>query len=486
MSVISREIISDNFVGINLPNRDQYTKQQLCDQIDKWKYFLINDCNAKKGDKILIGVTFISVNFLALCFACFELSLVLIIADEDPVRIVAGNKIVNPKIDNFMPLDILIWGKLPPVHESHPFYAKYNFYKQNSKIYREISDFKNYVFPDDLSQVSKIRPEKTDIFMATTSSGSTGTAKVVKHTHEFFYKLCIRNSNRFKGNAIHIQNMHHGSSLSVFYLPSLISADITKHYFMTCSIDEVPEFVSSINGLDLNHISFPYGVFVSKFFTELKDQNIKFPDLRISVLSYISAEGKHFIEQGYIKEIESIFGSNETAGPVFLSTLTKNNIDTYNSKEFYVVDDFYGINLSGENLEVTLPVYNTTIRTNDLFKVDAEVYTHLGRSDLIRINDIPINLNSLDHFCKKHDNHILLVTDDVENKIYLLIQKNSPYDSGTESINKLINRLNLMLFNSFNSDRVVIDKYVVEDAAKFISGIKLDNELIREYFRNHV
>ena len=486
MSVISREIISDNFLGIDLLSGEKYDKDRLCLVIDRWKYYLINECNAKKGDKIIITDD-ISVNFLALCFACFELSLVSVIAHEEPVHLLAGHKIVNPKLLNFLPMDITVLGRnMDNLNKEDPFFIKCNFFKENSVISTTTHDFREYNFPEDLGEVSKIRPDENDILMLTTSSGSTGTAKVVQHTHKFFYELCKRNSERFAGNVAHIQNLHHGSSLSVFYLPSLFSDSVTTHYFLSCSPTGARRFVEYTREIDLNHISFPYTLYANNFFSAMEEKNVRFPNLRVSLLSYIPKDNLKYIREEYISEIESIFGSNETAGPVFLSTVNKANLESYDSTKFYKYDEFYHIELEDNNLKVSLPVYNLAVRTNDLFDLKDGFYKHLGRSDLLRINDVVVNLNSIDVICKNLDNNILIVTDTIENKLYLLIQKNSNLDGNITEIEKLVSQINNKLFETFNSDRVVIDKYLIEDVSKFITGIKIDRELIREYFRNHV
>lgn len=481
MNVISREIVSDNFVGINLPEGDAYNKQQLCGKIDQWKYFLTKQCGAKNGNKILVGVSRISVDFLALCFACFELSLAIVIADEDPERIVGGNRIVNPKIASLMPFDILIWDDINL--NLLPVTNKFHYYRKNCKAFCTIGDFRKFEYPENLDDVSNIRPSETDVLMITTSSGSTGTAKNIQHKHNFFYELCIRNSSQFQGNVVHIRNMHHGSSLSVFYLPSLVCDNVDAHYFFGCDRRNVDLFVKHSRSIDLNHLSLPYIRFAEDFLAVLKKQNVKFPNLRLSLLTYIPTECKEFIKQGYIKEVESIFGSNETAGPVFLSTLNLDNIDDYNSSQFYKLDDFYGIELNNNNLEVTLPVYDTTICTEDVFEMNGIFYTHKGRSNLIRINDVEINLNRIEDICKKYNNNVVLITDDIENKMYLLIQKNSLFDN-PNSISEITQYVNDSL--RLISDRLRVDKYLVEDFIKFISGIKLDKELIREYFRTYV
>lgn len=487
MTVISRDMISDNFIGINLPDNDAYNKDQLCEKIDRWKYFLVEKCSAKKGDKILIGILTITVDFLALCFAAFELSLVIVIADQEPIREIGDQKIVNPKVSCLMPVDIIIWEKIIE-NGTDSVSKKFDYFKQNCKNYYLLQEFYDTEFPDDLAAISNIRPQETDILMLTTTSGSTGTAKVVEHTHEFFYKLCKRNSVAFSGNVIHCKNMHHGSSLSVFYLPSLASNSVTANYFLSLPNHEEPlveDFIQKIKHIDLNHISIPYMKYLDSLFDALNSAGIKFPNLTVSLLTYIPSYCKKYIEQGFIKQVESIFGSNETAGPVFLSKMTRDNLLDFDSKHFYNPDDFYGIELIDKELNVTLPVYEKTIKTNDLFDRNENNYVHVGRSDLVRINDVIINFNFFVELGESYSNQILLVTDAVENKIYLVVQKNSLLHRSME-ISELIKQLNNKMRTYYSTDRLEIDKYIIEDFSMFLSGIKIDRELVREYFRNYV
>lgn len=496
MSVISREIISDNFIGVNLPENSSYNKEQLSKQIDKWKYFLLNKCYAKKGDKILIGVVTISVDFLALCFASFELSLVIVIADEDPRRSIFNKTIVNPKMAELLPLDILIWqtwyadqSDSESDNDMRKYSSKIAFYKENAKFDVNLDEFDSTDFPEDLSEISAIRPDEDDILMLTTSSGTTGTAKVVKHTHKFFKRLCRRNSENFAGEVVHCKNMHHGSSLTVFYLPSLMSDAVTTHYFISCHADNGNAdlyniFVRQIAGIDLNHITFPYIKIFNGVVAACEEQKIKFPNLRVSLLSYVPAIGKQYVRDSYVKEIQSIFGSNETAGPLFLSTLSMNNIDEYDSKQFIKVDDFYDMQIEDGALTVTMPVYDSKIKTNDVFMISGDQYTHRGRSDLIRINDIVIDFNFLNDICKQYDEQIMIVTDDVENKIYLILDKKYPIL--TANVEGIIDYINKKLRIYYSTDRLQIDKYAIEDFNAFLSGVKLDRELMREYFRQHV
>jgi hypothetical protein len=487
MGVISRDIISENFVGINLKDGAEYDKAKLGTQIDKWKYFLVNNCDAKRGDKILIGLVDISVDFVALCFAAFELTLVIVIADQEPIIEIGTKNLVNPKVSCLMPIDILIWEEVIE-NGFDPLSKKLHYFKENCKQFQLLENFYTTEFPEDLTDVSHIKPNETDILMLTTTSGSTGTAKIVGHTHDFFYNLCKRNSNAFAGTVIHTKNMHHGSSLSVFYLPSLASDSVTTNYFLSLPSHEEPlvkKFIYQIEDLDLNHISIPYIKYLDSLFDAIDSSGAKFPNLTVSLLTYIPSYCRKYIEEGSIKQVESIFGSNETAGPVFMSKMNHDTLHDFDSRKFYAPDNFYHIELINKELNVTLPIYQKTIKTNDLFETDGENYLHIGRSDLVRINDVIVNFNFFVELCESYSNQIVLVTDAMENKIYLVIQKNSTLHRSM-GVSELIEQLNNKIRSYYSTDRLEVNKYLIEDFSVFLNGIKMDRELVRGYFRNYV
>jgi hypothetical protein len=129
-------------------------------------------------------------------------------------------------------------------------------------------------------------------------------------------------------------------------------------------------------------------------------------------------------------------------------------------------------------------VYGTTIKTNDVFTVDDEQYTHQGRSDLIRINDVTIDINFFNAICQEYNDHIILLTDTTENKIYLLIDKK--YPALYANLDSIINHINKKIRRYYSTNRLQIDKHIIEDFNDFLSGVKVDRELIRVYFRQHV
>jgi hypothetical protein len=334
---------------------------------------------------------------------------------------------------------------------------------------------------EDFETAKNIFPKPSDILMRCTSSGTTGTPKIIEHSHEFLYKVSIRNSIRFSGQCLHSRNLNHGSSLAVYLLPVFASPAVTEHLFF-----EAPSLVDP-KKLDyfltilkkfadtLEYMIFPYPNHINDFINGCKERNIVWPKLNVQTLSYIQDHTKVGIIEGIFKSVTSIFGSNETSGPVFLAQIEKGTIGR-SSGWFKKVDDFYGIRLdSKQMLHVTLPVYNTEIVTNDRFKRRSKFYEHSGRSDLAKINGNIVDLQLINDLNSKNPQANILL-DPIKNSIYLTFwnSKDEKLESEyTDFFNKTFNGVN-------------INKTAILDKSSFESGVKIDNELLREYFRKHV
>jgi hypothetical protein len=216
----------------------------------------------------------------------------------------------------------------------------------------------------------------------------------------------------------------------------------------------------------------PYPHFINRFLNENLDS---FSELTLYTLSTIKREWIPFVKEKKIKDIISIFGSNETSGPVLINKASDPKF--YESK-YKAIDDFYNIKLSenGEFL-ITLPFYNKTINTNDTFKYNNNNYYHMGRSDLIRINGLAIDILNYQTIAK----NILdcdMVFDSMHNDIYLAVWRNYA------DINNKVKMIDARLREE-SKDTHFISNFDVLNYEKFVSGVKLDQELLRDYFRNY-
>jgi len=481
--MITRDIISNNFKGINLRGtKEPFTKSQLVDNIDLWKYVLCEQCKAKHGESILIGLQRLDLDYIAAIFAASELGLKIVIVDYNRKDDFTDLEYFDAKTKILSPIDIFLHDLLPEwFDESQKAFAKFNFFSTCARRTYVTSRDLNFEITDKeaFNKIKEIRPAPTDILMRCTSSGTTGTPKIVEHTHEFLYEVSKRNADKFSsGNCLHIRNLNHGSSVAVYLFPALISNGITSHLFYDLDENEpFDDFVDEIKEYSdtLSFVNFPYPFMIDVFITTSLAKNISWPTLSVQTLSYIQDSAKDAIKDQIFKSITSIFGSNETSGPVFECTITKDTTEQ-SSSCFTKLDNFYNISLDKEGLiHVGMPVYNNTIVTNDIFKLEDNLYTHCGRKDIVKINGEIIDYADINKFNSKFLDTYLVI-DSVTNSIYLA----SWSKLNVEAYNEIT------AFFDNNYKNVVINKLATLSKQKFLSGIKVDNELIREYFRNHV
>lgn len=481
-NVITRNLISNNFIATtlvenffdkSLTKTKKFSKSKLVSKINLWKYVLTHRCNAIAGESILIGFCNIDIDYLAVCFAAAELSLKIVIVDYSRADEFKDIDFFDPKTKLLSPIDIFLYD-VPNQFLSLNETKRHNFFANcSNRSYSIVNDIDYTVNRQHYRQARKILPNPTDIVMRCTSSGTTGTPKIIEHTHEFLYKISIRNVKKFLGKCVHIANLNHGSSLAVYLLPALASNNVTEH--LLYSYSPLEDFVDGLVAYKdtLEFVMFPYPYMIENFINSSNTRNIKWPNLNVQTLSYIQDTAKDAIKNNTFKSITSIFGSNETSGPVFEAIIDKSNTDQ-ESNVFIKGDNFYQITFYENNLiGITLPVYNTEIITNDVFEQVNEKYIHRGRTDLIKINGEIVDIKLVNSINAKYEN-FYLVTDAVKNCLYLACWHTIDESSTiTAEVNNMFKRL-------------TVNKIAVLNKQSFFSGIKLDNELLREYFRNHV
>lgn len=478
MTIITRHSVSDNFSFTAIEENNSFTKKELDNKIDDWKYLLTYKCKAKRQESILIGITTINLDYIAICFAALELSLKLVIVDYNRKDEFTDLEYKDPKTKILSPIDIFLHDVAPEfLNKDATPIKKFMFFTNHSKRTYNTHTLDRTIDKNDYEKTKHILPSKTDIAIRCTSSGTTGTPKIVEHTHEFLYQISQRNSTKFYGDCIHIRNLNHGSSIAVFLLPSLISKNVKTHLAFNLD-DHIGFFDVFIKGMkkyknSLSFINFPYPYMIDQFIDSSIENNINWPALNVQTLSYIQDKSKKAVKDNVFKSITSIFGSNETSGPVFECTITKDSLDK-NSSYFTKLDDFYDISLDAEGLiHVGMPVYKDSIITNDIFKIRDNFYIHSGRKDIVKINGEILDYKIINDLNATYPQSYIVV-DSLHNNIYLAF-----WTQQDDKIYKKINK-----FFSDNYDNVKINKTLVLNKDRFLSGIKIDNELLREKFRN--
>jgi len=474
MQLITRKIINSDIIfkdvnSHNLYQKDKsYSFSDLNRQIDIIKNILQFKHNCVQGQTILIGITPRTLQVAAF-FACAELGLIVVIADHSRNDNWIDPKYVDPKTQSLLPIDYFL-----VTSDEHPI-PKYELFYKICNTTVVVKDLESL----DDSVNEYIGCKHDSILLKCTSSGTTGTAKLVTHTHEFLYALIHRNKTSFYGSVCMAHNLNHGSSPATYFLPSLCSKDtkvfvsymITYITELNLSKDLLDMALHKFNQYQFDHLMIPYSYMIDNFL-----RLGSYPNLNLYTLSTIKKDWLPYHLDGRVKNIISIFGSNETSGPTFINEIA--DID-FSENKYRIVDNFYDINLIDDQLlEVSMPIYGTKIVTNDVFDKNGINYFHKGRNDLYRVNGHEVNVKHYDKIVKDvFDGDIII--DTTKDKLYLAIWQDVEHLS-----DNVINITNKIKQDSWGLH--TINKYKLLDRTKFMTGVKLDMELLRDYFRKFV
>lgn len=460
MSIVTRDFINSNIEYYDSVSNRNYDFFELSKEIDFFKNIIqshLSDNLFKKS--ILIGIQ-PKKQQTACIFACFELGVSICIIDYTRPDKFKQYNYVDPKTELLLPIDLFIVLTRTDTD-------KFDYFSKVCSKTVVITEVENL----DYSKNKNIFANRDTVIMRCTSSGTTNTPKIVEHTHEFIYNLSVRNSKFFDGNVEIRYNLNHGSSFATFFLPALHSKNVKKIY------NTAQQFLSAKDfdyKKEINHTLIPYDNHILEFL-----DNTSMPNTIIYTLSSISEKYLKHFEEKKLKDMISFFGCNETSGPTLLNQLSRKD---FKNNKYYKVDDFYDLFIKEAELHVSLPYYeNKVINTKDRFITDGnDLYTFHGRNDLIKINGMNIqnqkysNVVSFFNFKNFH-----LIYDIFENKIYLAFEDYSgDIDDALFKIRKHIGRI--------SHQRHTIDKFAKLDLSEFMTGVKLDQELLRHFFRKNV
>lgn len=453
--IVTRELINKSITFRDDSALDHpYSYADLSKDIDAYKNLLQNKYNAIEGQSVLIGEQS-GRKQLALVFACLELGLTITIVDY-------GRK-DNFQTDYFDPKTTL----LLPIHffivSTVDTTDKFAFFNGVCETTVVLADENLEYIPNQT-----VNANPNTILLKCTSSGTTGTPKIVHHTHEFIFALVMRNAAMFGGVIGQAFNLSHGSSLATFFLPTLFSEGVTDYINFS-----LPNTEDILERFSVDHLMLPYPDMIEKFIEQYSNSNSS--GIHLYSLTYIRDEWKTCVEKGKIKDIISFFGSNETSGPTLVNKVSHPN---FTRQVYRKIDSFYDFEIRDRELVVKLPIYDAEIETKDEFVSNGEDFLHLGRKDLHRINGTFFTLSSYVKFVKDRIDGDL-VFDFVRNEIYLAIWK------PTEHLSRKIEEIQAFLKQRSGNSHY-ISKFKELTYNDFLSGVKLDQELLREYFRRHV
>lgn len=471
--IISRELVNKNikyhdcvlYVGDN-KHLKSYDYNYLSSLVDAYKNLFVSK-GAKAGRSVVIG-TGSRIEQVALVLACAELGMTVTIVSNPLPLLGHGTQIVkqhygvaiSKQYERMLPIDFFVVCDQDCTD-------KFQIFKDTCRLTIEIN--KETL---DYTPNNTILATDDTVFLKCPSSGTTGTPKIIEHTHGFFSQLVLRNSKMFYGKMGMLTNLNHGSSPGTYFIPGLVSENVTDMYNIRSldnSLEDTAKYTKELYNISLNHIMVPYTNLIDSFL----ESEYSLPECVLYTLGIIR---KSWINKlgTKMKDVISIFGSNETSGATLINQATD---EDFTESSYKKLDDFYELIITDKGeLEVKMPVYNTIVPTKDIFTIiKSGKYVHGGRSNLYRINDLEIDVSD---YQKELDSKIKseLIIDTNKDRIYIAIWDQTVDPATIEALDK---RMKLQ-----SNNRHFISKYECLEYKSFLSGIKLDKEAVREYFRS--
>lgn len=470
MKTITQKILNDDFnLKVLLPSGKlyPYNRDFIIRCVNGAKTYLIKEKKVKPGQKIILinnAWPFYIIWFLAAA----DLGLSFVVSDYPKL---SNSFSTQKKLSLYGSIDYVIGNADQDIWH-------YFIDSESQRI-----DFEDYFTYSD-EYKDEFWATENSVLIYSTSSGSTGTPKVISHTHEFFYQLAKRNVHLYNlqsyDKCLHSKGLHHGSVTGVYFLPTIIACN--HHYYGEIHNENaIPPSVwtKMIQDEKISRL-FLMNDTLDSFSQNLDCERRKHNNLDVYVLSSITQDSIDNIVRKNKYSIHSIFGCTETSGPLFLQTITPQNVESFERVNMGpLLDHFYHIELNSDNiLQVRMP-NGDIVSTGDRFSIKNGNYYYEGRTGLYRIGETTIFFNLLieavENFLRKsHQTFFDLVIDKEAKKTWIRVDE----------------EINLKRLNKFLKKNIIVPPYqfletymihgqIVGSRQQFITGIKFDPEEIR-------
>ena len=393
--LINRHILNDNI------NFDSKTKEELIHEIKKWKMLFRENYNVRKGEVVAISILDVTHYHLSCLLACAELGLKVFIIDAPATK----ESLPYTKLALHGPADYCVH------HEFMGDELYDGLHGQMIRDYsKELIDTRELVFkepkdfemPDDISE--------DDIFMISSTSGSTKPSRKIEFTHKEVYEMSRRNIDIFKfkpeTKVLHTKNMHHASAMICTLLPSIMVSEYHRSFTLPQNLDWISDvnilkqMISNeqyrINSKGGYHMTVPnqmiFEFLLKSVFPSFKNKTI------ISMCGFTLPEEYIDIAKTFNLEFISHYGSIDTGIPLLVNYLDENT--EYRSDCLGVPpDDFYDIQvLPSTNASVGCQLWSEDRILDDILYVEDNLYFLKGRvENKNTVFDIPDDLD-LDKF----------------------------------------------------------------------------------------
>ena len=393
--LINRHILNDNI------NFDSKTKEELIHEIKKWKMLFRENYNVRKGEVVAISILDVTHYHLSCLLACAELGLKIFIIDAPATK----ESLPYTKLALHGPADYCV---------HHKFMGDDLYDGLHGQMIREYSkeliDTQELIFkePKDFEMPDNVSED--DIFMISSTSGSTKPSRKIEFTHKEVYEMSRRNIDIFKfkpeTKVLHTKNMHHASAMICTLLPSIMVSEYHRSFTLPQNLDWISDvnilkqMISNeqykINSKGGYHMTVPNQMILEfllkSVFPYFKNKTI------ISMCGFTLPEEYVDIAKNYNLEFISHYGSIDTGIPLLVNYLDENT--EYRSDCLGVPpDDFYDIQVSPTtNASVGCQLWSEDRILDDILYVKDNLYFLKGRVENTNtVFDIPDDLD-LDKF----------------------------------------------------------------------------------------
>ena len=393
--LINRHILNDNI------NFDSKTKEELIHEIKKWKMLFRENYNVRKGEVVAISILDVTHYHLSCLLACAELGLKVFIIDAPATK----ESLPYTKLALHGPADYCV---------HHEFMGDELYDGLHGQMIREYSkeliDTRELVFkePNDFEMPDKISED--DIFMISSTSGSTKPSRKIEFTHKEVYEMSRRNIDIFKfkpeTKVLHTKNMHHASAMICTLLPSIMVSEYHRSFTLPQNLDWISDvnilkqMISNeqyrINSKGGYHMTVPNQMILEfllkSVFPSFKNKTI------ISMCGFTLPEEYVDIARTFNLEFISHYGSIDTGIPLLVNYLDENTEYRLNCLGV-PPDDFFDIQVSPTtNASVGCQLWSEDRILDDILYVEDNLYFLKGRVENANtVFDIPDDLD-LDKF----------------------------------------------------------------------------------------